>query len=186
MTETVWPVQTILFQVLFLLIAIALEARVLYRRLRVSRKTSIEYAISINLLAAVIGWLSFFIIQNLLPQPFRGQIISFIFFDRFLTPSPENLTVLIASTGVVIFLGAFIIKLKGLQLLEALLQTSSTPKPSPPPQKRRRLGLADRLEQAVAHTDPNQAIVVLLANAYSHSAILLILFLRFLQLNSLG
>jgi len=185
MTEPVLPIQTILFQVLFLLVAIALEARVLHRRLRITRKTSVEYATSINLLAAIVGWLGFFILQNLLPQPLKDQIISYIFFDRLLGPQPENFHLVIAAVGSFIFFSAFLIKLKGLQLLEAVLQSSPELQPSPTLDKRRRSAWSDRLDQAILRTDPHQATTVLLANAYSHSAILLLLFLRFLQLNIL-
>jgi hypothetical protein len=183
--EAVLPLQTVLFQLIFLLVAIALEARVLYRRLRISRRTSIEYAISINLLSTVIGWLTFFIIQNLAPLPVKTQMISYVFFDRLLSPQPANLHLVIAATGVVMFFAAFLIKLKGLQLLEALLQRSPQPETSPTSEQGPRLGLPARLEQAAAHTDPNQAAVVLLANAYSHSAILVLLLLRYLHINPL-
>ncbi len=182
MTEPVLPLQTILLQVLFLLVAIALEARVLQRRLSLTRRTSVEYATSINLLCAVMGWLGFFLLKNLLPQPLKTQLISYIFFDRLMEPLPEGLSLVIVSTGIIMFFSAFLIKLKGLQLLEALLQRSPEQQSSLPPEKRRRRGLQDRLDQAIIKTDPRQATTVLLANAYSHSAILLLLLLRFFSL----
>jgi hypothetical protein len=182
MTEPVLPLQTILLQVLFLLVAIALEARVLQRRLSLTRRTSVEYATSINLLCAVMGWLGFFLLKNLLPQPLKTQLISYIFFDRLMEPLPEGLSLVIVSTGIIMFFSAFLIKLKGLQLLEALLQRSPEHQSSLPPEKRRRRGLQDRLDQAIIKTDPRQATTVLLANAYSHSAILLLLLLRFFSL----
>lgn len=185
----VWPLQMILFQLLFLLVAIALEARVLQRRLRISRKASIEYATSINLLTAIVGWLVFFILmtqKNLLPPPIKDQIISFIFFDRLLSPLPENWYLILIATGVVIFFCAFIIKLKGLQLLEALRETSTAKRPLLQSESNNRFALPIRLEQALVRTDPNQAATVILANAYSHSAIFLLLFLRFIQINPLN
>ena len=190
MIGPVLPVQTYLFQTLFLLVAIALEARVLHRRLYLPRRTSVEYATSINLLATVIGWLAFFLLQNLLPQPLKDQIISYIFFDRFLLPQPESFYLMLASVGVVIFFSAFLIKLQGLQLLEALLDRSTKPQSDVQVQSsmllrnRRRQRLSERLGQAVSRNEPNQAAVVLLANAYSHSAIVLILVLRFLQVHT--
>lgn len=186
MTEAVSPLQTYLFQAIFLLVAIALEARVLYKRLGISRKTSVEYATSINLLAAIIGWLVFFIIQDRIPLALKDQLISYIFFDRLLGPQPENLLLVIAAAGVVIFFSAFLIKLKGLELLEALLQDSPKPKdPVDSLPKRRYPTLGDRLGEAVTHTVPNHATTILLANAYSYSAISLLLFLRFLQIHTL-
>lgn len=187
MTDTVLPIETILFQVLFLLVAIALEARVFHKRLRIPRKTSVEYATSINLLTATIGWLIFFSIQELLPQSLRTQVINYIFFDRPLPPQSSSLNLIIASTGMAMFFASFLIKLKGLELLQALLETSpQTERQSVTLDKRRRLAFADRMNRAITHTDTNQATVVLLANAYSNSAILLLLFLRFLQLSTLG
>lgn len=193
MSEPVVPIQTILFQTIFLLVAIALEARVLQRKLYLTRRRSIEYATSINLLAVVLGWFGFFLLQEWLPQPLKLELLTFIFFDRFLEQQPHNLLLMIVSTGVVIFFSAFIIKLKGLQLLEALLETAPEKKITEDqekealklPRNRRRKGLAERLDQAVTRTDPTQATAVLLANAYSHSAILLILALRYLQLKTL-
>ncbi len=185
----VWPLQMILFQLLFLLVAIALEARVLQRRLRITRKASIEYATSINLLSAIIGWLVFFILmsqKNLLPRPIKDQIISYIFFDRLLSPLLGHSYLILIATGVVLFFCAFIIKLKGLQLLEALRETSTAKKPLLQPESNNRFSLPIRLEQALIRTDPNQATTVLLANAYSHSAIFLLLFLRFIQINPLN
>lgn len=188
MFEPVLPLQTYLFQSVFLLVAIALEARVFYKRLYLTRRRSIEYATSINLFATVIGWLTFFFLKSFLPQPLKSQIISYIFFDRFLGSQPENFYLTIISAGVVIFFSAFLIKLQGLQLLESLLERTperqSAMELQPPklPHNQRRQRLSDRLDQTVSNTEPSQATAVLLANAYSHSAILLLLFLRFLQL----
>ncbi|HAA30728.1 MAG TPA: filament integrity protein fraC [Cyanobacteria bacterium UBA8553] len=180
----VWPLQMILFQFLFLLVAIALEARVLQRRLRITRKASIEYATSINLLTIIIGWLVFFLLmtqKNLLPPAIKDQIVSFIFFDRFLSPAPGNWYLILIATGIVIFFCAFIIKLKGLQLLEALRETSTAKKSFLQPEPSSRFAFQAQLEQALVRTDPNQATTLLLANAYSHSAIFLLLFLRFIS-----
>jgi hypothetical protein len=187
MKGIVLPLQTYLFQAIFLLVAIALEARVLQRRLYLTRRTSVEYATSINLLTTVIGWIAFFLVQNLLPQPIKDQIISYVFFDRFLSPQPESFHLMLISTGIVMFFSAFLIKLKGLQLLEAVLENAPQPQTVPESRQsglfrnRRRRRLSQRLDEAVSNSDPERATAVLLANAYSHSAIVLILVLRFLE-----
>ncbi|HEY9820126.1 MAG TPA: filament integrity protein FraC [Candidatus Sericytochromatia bacterium] len=187
MKGMVLPLQTYLFQTLFLLVAIALEARVLQRRLYLTRRTSVEYATSINLLTTVIGWLAFFLVQNLLPQPIKDQIISYVFFDRFLSPQPESFNLMLISTGIVMFFSAFLIKLKGLQLLEAVLENAPQAQTSPESRSsvlfrnRRRRRLSQRLDEAVSNSDPDRATAVLLANAFSHSAIVLILVLRFFE-----
>lgn len=179
---TVLPLQTVLFQFLFLLVAIALEARVLYKRMRISRRASAEYATFINLLAASLGWVVFFIIQNWIPLPLKDQLISYIFFDRLLGPQPENLILLIAAIGVVIFFSAFLIKLKGLDFLESFLQEQDS---SQARSRRPWPTLSNRLEEEVAPPPPSHATTILLANAYSYSAISLLLFLRFLQIHTL-
>lgn len=186
MDDAVLPLQTVLFQFLFLLVAIALESRVLYRRLRLNRRASIEYATSINLLAASIGWIAFFIVQDWIPLQLKDQLISYIFFDRLLGSQPESLVVVITATGIVIFIGAFLVKLQGLELLEALREDKSKGSdPSESMAKRRHPSLSDRLGQLVTPTQGNHATTILLANAYSYSAILLLLFLRFLQIHTL-
>lgn len=182
----VLPLQTFLFQFLFLLIAIALEARVLYRRMRISRRASAEYATFINLLAASLGWVVFFMIQNWIPLPLKDQLISYIFFDRLLGPQPENLISLIAAIGVVIFFSAFLIKLKGLDFLESFLQGPPNEQDLSQTRSRRPWPtLSNRLEEEVAPPPPSNATTILLANAYSYSAISLLLFLRFLQIHTL-
>lgn len=187
MIGPIWLLPTYLFQSVFLLVAIALEARVLYQRLYLTRRRSVEYATSINLLAAVLGWIAFFLLKDLLPPPIKSEIISYIFFDRFLTPFPQSFYLVLISTGVIVFFCAFLIKLKGLQLLEALLER--TPKEQSQPEhissnqdrKRLKRSVSERVERSVSRTDPNQATVILLANVYSHSAIALLLALRFIQ-----
>lgn len=180
MTEAVLPLQTFLFQFLFLLVAIALESRVLYRRMNITRRTSVEYSTFINLLAAGVGWLVFFLIQNWIPPYLKDQIISYIFFDRLLGPRPEDFTLVIAATGVVIFFSAFLIKLSGLNLLETFLQDQ--PKEQRESAKRPWPTLIHRLDSAAASPKSHHATTILLANAYSYSAISLLLFLRFLQI----
>ncbi len=186
MDDAVLPLQTFLFQSLFLIISIALESRVFYKRLILSRKASIEYATILNLLAASVGWLVFFTIQNWIPPLLKDQLVSYIFFDRLLGSHPENLIVVITATGIVLFIGAFLVKLQGLELLEALLEQRGKNQDKPELIASRRYPtLADRLGRTTTRNTPNHATTILLANAYSHSAILLLLFLRFIQIHAL-
>ena len=57
------PLGAILFNFLFLLIAIPIEAYVFNRRLNFDKKTSIFYAISMNLFSSALGWTIFFFIR---------------------------------------------------------------------------------------------------------------------------
>ncbi|HAG81462.1 MAG TPA: filament integrity protein fraC [Cyanobacteria bacterium UBA12227] len=185
MRETVLPLEMILFQVLFLVIAIALEARIFYRKLRISRKTSVEYAMFVNLLATGIGWLTFFAVQNLLSQALKAQVISYIFFDRLFDPQLSQWNSVIIAVGIAIFFLTFFIKLIGLELLQVVLDRVPERSNSTSKLVRKRPRLLHGIEQVNKNSPPNTGLVVLLANAYSYSAILLLLVLRFLQFNSL-
>lgn len=178
MSESVLPLPTILWQILLLLVAIALEARVFHRRLLISRRASVEFAVTANLFVATIGWFAFFLIAELAPQAVRAQIMSYIFFGRLMDMLPENFTLIVAGSGLLIFILAFLIKLKGIELLEAFLHSSQDD-----PEKRP--ALATRLNQAIVHTNVNQAMTIFLANGYSFCAIFLVLFLRFIFLQGL-
>jgi hypothetical protein len=179
-SEAILPLEAILFQVLFLLVAIAIEARVLHKGLKLGRKTSIDYAISINLFCAAIGWFVFFLLQNWLPQPLKVQIISFVFFDRLLGAQPERLNLLIASVGIVLFFSAFLIKLIGLEVLQALLQFPREK------QDEQWMRASEGLEGSKLASEFNKATVMLRANAFSHGAILLLLLLRYFRLYDLN
>ncbi|NEO30227.1 MAG: hypothetical protein F6K36_07250 [Symploca sp. SIO3C6] len=179
MTESVVPLPTILWQVLLLLVAIALESRMLHNRLGISRKSSVQYATSMNLIVTVFGWWAFFLLNSLLAQDFKNQIISYICFGNILDNQISNFNLVIGSTGIFILFGAFLVKLKVLELQEAFLKSSKVKTES-----NGRAGLTYRLNQAIIHTDVNRATVVFTANAYSSIVILLLLFMSFLFLNN--
>lgn len=174
--NAIFPLQTILFQLLLLLISIAIDATIFHRKLKILRKSSIEYAISVNLVATVIGWIGFFYIQDRLNFALKAQLISYVFFGRFFEPRPASLTLYIALAGVIDFFLSFTIKLKGLDLLQALLSSSDDSSPSE--NRRQRPSLSTRLNQAMMNTKTSKASIVLLANSVSHTAIVAIVFLR--------
>lgn len=120
---TVIPLPMVLFQTLFLLVAIIVEAMVLRQNLRWSRRISLERAATINLLAATVGWILFFFIEPILPPGLQEQVISFIFFDRFFANEwSSSLAILLVAVGIVAFFLTFFIKLEGLTLLLRLLR----------------------------------------------------------------
>lgn len=185
MGTTVFPLQAILFQFLFLLVAIAIESFILYRQLKFSRKKSIDYATSINLFSLVLGWLAFFYIQGLLPPNLKGELISFIFFDRFIAPQASNFNTVIILSGFLTFFSAFFIKLKGLDFLEALLEFPKiTEIRETKKDIRGRSVNLSKVYQRVLGINPNRATVILFANACTHSAILLILLSRAFFVNN--
>ena len=182
----VLPLQLILFQILFLLVAIALEARVLHRRLNLTRKTSVQYATSLNLWSVVLGWLTFLVLETLLPQFLRIQIVNFIFFDHPLgsqldTPNPQ-----LISIGIMIFFFSFIVKIIGFELIKQWIHDKPEQFEMSSDISNKRPGLFNQPKRKITNPKPNPAFALLLANAYSYSAILLILVLRFMDLNILG
>jgi hypothetical protein len=175
----VMPLRAISFQFLLLMIAIALEAVVFYRILELDHKTSVQYAMTVNLLSTLIGWIIFFIFQPWLPQEWKIQLISYVFFERFFS---DTLMTGIASVLVMVclsmFIGTFIIKLKGLEILEHLLDGSEK-KPTTSagkPEKSKRV--RDRRNQSIGFQVHSRSYAVLLANSCSFSAILLVLLIR--------
>jgi len=181
----VLPLQLILFQILFLLVAIALEARVLHRRLNLTRKTSVQYATSLNLWSVVLGWLTFLVLETLLPQFLRIQIVNFIFFDHPIgsqldTPNPQ-----LISIGIMIFFFSFIIKIIGFELIKQWIHDQPEQFKMSSDISNKRPSLFNQPKRKITNPKPNPAFALLLANAYSYSAILLILVLRFMDLNVL-
>jgi hypothetical protein len=168
---SVYPLGVILFDFLFLLVAIPIEAYILNTRLRFDKKTSIFYAISINLISSVVGWVAFFIAEPLLPKDLRTELISYAFFNKF---QSNTVPPLLIFTALIIFFGTFILKffiLKGLLVL--LSEPEKAPK-DPENFKQRNTIRASRAKLQ------NTSVVTttLIANSLSYSAIAIILLLR--------
>jgi len=159
----------IIYQLLFLVLAIAVESLVLQRRLGFGRKTSIQYAATVNLLSTVVGWMIFFTVEPRLPETLRSQLISYIFFDALTNPP------VLIGLAFVSFISTFLLKLEGMNLLELLLgikkDADTEAKQAAKFQGRR----AQRANFAVV---PSRALAVLWANAFSFSAITLIVAIR--------
>lgn len=206
MFPTVLPLRAVAFQTVFLLMAIAIEAAVLYRFLNtdskqtIDPKQSIQYATTINLLSTVVGWLAFFLFFGLayaLPSEWsarlKANLINFIFFDQW---SSETATSLVLICFAMFFI-TFAVKQAGLNGLRWLLsagipkkEDANKPEPvielpdMPPPPPRTSAIRVLRHEPTSATTTSSsmnpQSRAVLIANAWSFSAILAILMLRFL------
>lgn len=129
----VLPLRAIVFQILFLLIAIAIEALVLHRRLLIARRKSVEYAAFMNLLSAILGWIVFFFITARLPRELKAQLLNYIFYDNFLTlsryskPLPWMILMSFAT-----FLATFVIKNKTLEVFQIFLERHSVQDPTKP------------------------------------------------------
>ena len=101
MFSLVLPLRAILFQLLFLLVAIAVEAIVFKERLNLTRRISLEYSASINLLSTVIGWLFFFTLEPALPLAWKGPLISYVLFNA----RSANTNTLLIMLGLFTFFG---------------------------------------------------------------------------------
>ena len=168
------PLRAILFQLLFLFIAIAVEAFIFQERLKINRRASLEYAASINLFSAAIGWIIFFCIEPLLPNPLKSVLISYVLFSV----RSSSVNTLLILLGLLIFFGTFIIELQGLELLRLLLKEQIDTPVVPPKVYKYRSKIQRRELSQVAN---NRATTILLANACSYSVILLILIARSLE-----
>ncbi len=173
---SVVPLRAIAFQVVFLLMAIAIEGAVLHKRLNIPPKQSVQIAASTNLLTTVMGWLvTFFLLGTaaVLPTPLftelKMALMNFIFFDQWSDGAAE-LLILICFITFFVSLGVKWAGLVGLDWLmknklpaapEAIVETGVFISPQRKPRQFR-----PRLN------------TTLVANAASYSAILIALLLR--------
>ncbi|MDA0267091.1 MAG: hypothetical protein O3A14_09035 [Cyanobacteria bacterium] len=174
----VLPLRAIAFQSLLLLVAIAIEAGVLRGRLKLGFQPSIRYAASLNLFTTVLGWFLFLGLEPVAPPLLRTQIISYILFGQFYNNGLSgSLGAVVIATGLVIFFVTFWVKAKGLEWLTLEIGTPIVDY-TPPTLTRRRYGYTRRTPQDPP-TTPAHTLAVLHANAWSFSAILLLLVLRY-------
>lgn len=160
----------------------------LYRLLRtnstqhISPKQSIQYAASIDLLSTVLGWFAVFSFFNLgtsLPSDWTRDLetalLNFLFFNQF---SDQSLSFLIVG-GFITFFASFVVKQVGLWGLRWLLQPEFAPigKETDIDLDREKSipeGIRD-LRKEPGDQSPLNISAVLFANAWSYSAILVIL-----------
>ncbi len=162
------PLGAILFSFLFLLVSIPLEAYILNSVLKFDKKTSSFYAICMNLFSNVVGWIIFFWIEPFLSIRLRTSLMNLIFFDQIL-PNTINLMIL---TAFIVFFGTFVVK--SFILRAALISLTDFWKKQDESDVQKflsRRGFKMRLQTKNIFTS------VLIANAVSYTAVVLILFL---------
>ncbi|MGD1858058.1 MAG: filament integrity protein FraC [Leptolyngbyaceae cyanobacterium] len=185
--EPIFPFKAIVFQILFLLVAIALEAMVLRQRLRLGYKQSVRYAAAVNLLTVVVGWFAFLSIEPLMGPRLQAQVISYVLFDNLInnTLKPQ-MGLIILVVGLIAFFITLVLKLKGLELIMRALGAWKMPS------RPKELSRQERYTRSRTGTTQYQeaasqfAIAVLQANALSFSAILLLLVMRSYILRSVA
>ncbi|PZO61137.1 MAG: hypothetical protein DCF15_00830 [Phormidesmis priestleyi] len=177
--EPILPLRAIAFQILFLLVAISIEAGLYRQQLRLGFQQSVQYATVINLASVVAGWIGFLVVEPLSPPDLKSQIISYVLFNRLLFNGwSARVGFILLIAGLAAFFITYFIKLKGLEfILRAAGEWPETEKS----QKSRRDQKYLRARQG--RSDAQQAIArfadtVIQANAISFSIILLLLLLR--------
>lgn len=164
-----FPLGAILFNFLFFLVAIPIEAFILNNRLLFDKRTSMFYAIAINLFSGVIGWTVFFFIEPTLPVNLRSELISYFFFNRF-QGSVSSAIILIA---FIIFFATFLVKFLFLKLF--LISLSE---PGQKPETQPMLERFSRRTKKMKLQNTNVVTSILIANSLSYSAIAIVLLLR--------
>ena len=176
MPSTILALRAIVFQFLFLAVAIVIETIVLHKTLRLDYKISAQYAFTINLLSVFVGWIVFFNVQPLIPEDLRPQIISILLFEQ-LSPEIWQRT---ASTflfiGLGVFLATFFLKFQGLRLLKLLLER--TEKNDESEEMVRRFL---RQKQSFKFRRNSEIYAVFVGNSCSFSAILFLLLIRLFE-----
>ncbi|MFM7470921.1 MAG: filament integrity protein FraC [Nodosilinea sp.] len=172
------PLRAVVFQTMLLMVAIALEAMVLRQHLRLGYQTSVHYAASLNLLATSLGWLAFLAMEAILPSGLQQQVISYVLFNHlYVNELSPNLPMMVVMTAMGVFFLTYWVKLQGLNALTRLLGVLPAVEPQaktqrrfyPRPQPQKPEGGLEKSSHALA---------VLHANAFSFTAILLLLMLR--------
>ncbi|MEH1975111.1 MAG: filament integrity protein FraC [Nostoc sp.] len=173
MLPSIFPIGGILFDFLFVLIAIPIEAYVLHFRLKFDKKSSTFYAISINLFSSVIGWFIFFVSEPMLPVQVKSELINYIFFNSFKSPNTQTLIIL---TSCIIFFATFLIKFLILRILLLSLLNEPIAKKEEDPKTSHRQRW--RHFSSIQLQNTNLVTTILIANSLSYTAITVILLFR--------
>lgn len=165
------PLGAVMFEFLFLLTAIPIEAYVLNQRLKFDKKTSTFYAISINVFSSTIGWIIFFFMEPILPINLKSELISYIFFNNLRSEATQSLIIFTAFAifFITFFMKFFLLRVFVLSLKEDFINLySDTPDNS---------RLKWRVTSIARLQNTNLVTTLLIANSLSYSAITIIIFL---------
>jgi len=167
----IFPIGAIFFETLFLLAAIPIEASVLNKWLKFDKKTSIFYAITINVFSSVIGWIMFFMIEPMLPIAIKSELMNYVFFNNLKDTSISSLIVLLSFT---IFLATFIVKFLIMKMLIIVMDEGG---------KKTETDIISSQQRAIYMNiaklqNTNLVIAILIANSLSYTAITIMLLIR--------
>ncbi len=167
----IFPLGAILSNFLFFTISIPLEAYILSIRLKFDKRTSIFYAICLNLFSGAIGWFVFFLLEPILPINAKTELINYVFFNQFI---PE-IYGLVFMTGIIIFFATFLIKFFLLQAALLSLREPSQIKQEPEQKITRK---TSRRTGKSKFQSTGLLTTTLIANSLSYSAISAIIVLQ--------
>lgn len=179
--EAILPLKAIVFQVLFLLVAIAIEAGILRQRLRLGFQTSVQYTTVTNLATVVAGWIAFLVVEPLVTTGIRSQVIDYVLFNQVLVNGwSTQMGAMLLAVAILVFFGAFFIKAKGIEYFLRSDKAWKTIEKKP-----KQLSREARYTKARGGTTEEDAQTssyftdsIIRANAASFSLILLLLVLR--------
>ncbi|QLE57049.1 filament integrity protein FraC [Nostoc sp. TCL26-01] len=171
---SILPVGAFLFNLLFLLIAIPIEAYVYHLRLKFDKKTSTFYAIAVNIFSGVLGWVIFFFIEPVLPVELKADLIGYVFFNIFKSPNAQGMIIL---TTFSIFFATFLMKFFLLRIF--VFSLSDDLKIGKDKQEIQVLQRQKwRILSRARFQGTNLVTTTLIANSLSYTGITLILLLR--------
>ncbi|GET37607.1 filament integrity protein FraC [Microseira wollei] len=178
----VLPLRAIVFQMLFLSLAIAIEALVFQKQWKLSRKASIEYSLGLNLFSTCLGWLVFFAVQRFLSTNLKKQIITFIFFNNIVENSTVPTGLVYGEVALIVFLCFVFILIAELVFLDVWRNLAKAATPAEQEEKQ-----GNKYSPTITSSlykryyDSAKARItsstILVANAYSGTGILFMLFL---------
>lgn len=178
----VFPFGVILFDFLFLLVAIPVEAYILNRRLKFDKRTSSFYAISINVFSNVIGWIVFFIFEpNVFFDNYKSQIINFLLYNRLGGEVYSGIVL----AAFITFFGTLMVKFALLKLMIIALSDPGQKQSEAQAEAPILLQRKSRRGYKRAWQSTSLFTTTLIANSLSYSAItLVVLFRLFARTNS--
>ena len=177
--EPIFPLKAIVFQALFLMVAVTIEAGILRQRLLLGFKTSVQYATAVNLAAVVAGWIVFLVLEPLAPPEIKSQIISYILFDRLLINGwTAEVGAGLLAIGFIAFFATFYIKQEGLKLFLMSDDAWVIPRDPEKLSRQQRYAHARQGRSATQEALSNFTDAILLSNAASFTIILGLLLLR--------
>lgn len=175
----IFPFGIILFDFLFLLVAIPVEAFILNKRLKFDKRTSSFYAISMNVFSNVIGWVIFFILeQSAVFDSYKVQLINYILYNRL----SDNIAGSIILIGFTTFFGTLIVKFALLKLFIISLSDPGEKQPEVESEDSILLMRKSRRGKKIAWQSTSLLTTTLLATALSYTAITLVILFRALNL----